>query len=278
MANGSTIKTVLKRRAKHSLMLRADITPTHQVGGVNRILTYHSVGDRTHEMNVTCEQFREQMEWLATSQNVIRVADAARGESGIAISFDDGYQDNLTNAAPVLTSLSLPATVFVVTGRLGGFLAPDEPDEVNRLMSGDEVRALDAMGVEIGAHTLSHVRLAQVSEREQLHEISESVKRLETCLGHSVAGFAYPYGSVLDYNAVSTRIVSEQGLEYALSNRYGANGADRDRWALRRIWVDASDTLDVFKAKVDGRLDRMAWMDSEVGIRARRILNRVLRT
>ena len=278
MACGSVIKTALKQRVKHSMMSRAKAAPSDRVDSVNRILTYHSVGERTHDMNVTCDQFRAQMEWLATTQSVIRVADAARGEPGIAISFDDGYRDNLTNAAPVLESLDLPATVFVVAGCLGGFLAHDEPIEANRLMSCDEIRALEAMGVEIGAHTLSHVRLAQVSEREQFHEIVESVKRLEACLGHRVSGFSYPYGSVLDYNALSIRIVREQGLEYALSNRYGANGPARDRWALRRIWVDASDTLEVFQAKVDGRLDRMAWMDSEVGIRARRVLNRVLRT
>ena len=278
MARDLAIKTALKQRVKHSMMSQAKAVPNDRADRVNRILTYHSVGERSHEMNVTCDQFRAQMEWLATTQSVIRVADAARGESGVAISFDDGYRDNLTNAAPVLESLALPATVFVVAGRLGGFLAHDEPVEVNRLMNYDEVRALDAMGVEIGAHTLSHVRLAQVSDREQFHEIVESVKRLEACLEHSVSGFAYPYGSILDYNAISTRIVSERGLEYALTNRYGPNGPDRDRWALRRIWIDASDTLEVFQAKVDGRLDRMAWMDSEVGIRARRVLNRVLRT
>jgi len=61
----------------------------------------------------------------------------------------------------------------------------------------------------------------------------------------------------------------------AVSNRYGPNPPGADRWTLRRIWIDASDSLPTFQAKVTGRLDSLALLDSGWGLRARRALNRL---
>ena len=63
----------------------------------------------------------------------------------------------------------------------------------------------------------------------------------------------------------------------ALSNQYGINRPNADPWSLRRIWMDRSDTFDSFRAKVAGRLDRLARFDSPFGIHARRFVNRFLR-
>ena len=56
----------------------------------SRILTYHSVGRRDHEMNVTPEDFRAQMRWLADHAEVPGLNEAVKGNGGIAITFDDG--------------------------------------------------------------------------------------------------------------------------------------------------------------------------------------------
>ena len=94
-------------------------------GAENRILTYHSVGERDHEMNVTPKAFREQMTWLADHFSVVSVEEALSGDGQIALTFDDGYHNNVVNAAPVLKELGLPATFFVVTGHMGGLLDLD---------------------------------------------------------------------------------------------------------------------------------------------------------
>lgn len=272
MVAGHKYKAAIKVVLKHFLMVPGKLF--RKRGG--RILTYHSVGTRDHEMNVTPGEFRVQMEWLAQYAKVVPLQVIAEGGEGVAITFDDGYRDNLLHAAPVLRALNLPATFFVVPGRLGGMLDHDWDEESSLLLSWDEVGALEQMGFEIGAHTLTHPRLSRLAVDGQQAEIFGCAKALQEALGHAVAAFAYPFGSAWDYDADSIRLVQEAGFRFAVSNRYGVNGLSLDRWALHRIWVDATDTLRTFRAKVDGRLDGLCLLDSPAGLRMRTRLNQFL--
>ncbi len=242
-------------------------------GSLPRILTYHSVGDRPHPMNVTPENFEAQMRWLAGSFRVISVADALAGVKGVAITFDDGYRDNLVNAAPVLRRLDIPATVFVVTQRMGGFLDHDRPEECARLMTWDEARAWRGLGLEVGGHTRTHARLRGMDAVDLMDEVDGCRVDLEGELGAGTYGFAYPFGSSLDYDDVAVRAVRGAGFGYGLSNRYGRVDRDRGVWEVQRIWIDDSDHLDTFRAKVDGRMDSLRLLDSRAGIKLRRALN-----
>jgi len=194
----------------------------------------------------------------------------------LAITFDDGYRDNVTNAAPVLQRLGLPATFFIVTGRMGGVMVPDEDPATGAIMTWEEVRELVRAGFDIGGHTVTHPHLARLGEEEQRREILDCARAIAEQLGQRPEAFAYPYGSVADYNEVSVRLVREAGFQYAVSNRYGANPPGCDRWTLRRIWIDGTDSLETFQAKVAGRLDAFALLDSPAGIALRRGLNRAL--
>lgn len=274
MHGGEWFKGGLKRALR-----RLAETPGPASVGRSVILTYHSVGAREHAMNVTPFAFREQMRWLTDHYRVIPLAEAVDGAEGVAITFDDGYRDNLTEAAPVLESYAVPATVFFVSGRAGGYLDHDDPcDESARLMTWGELRDLSACGWEIGGHTVRHERLSEQTEARQRAEIEGCKRAIESEIGRAVTAFAYPFGSILDFTPLTVRIVREAGYEFAVSNRYGVNGTEPDRFALRRIWIDWSDTLESFAAKVEGRLDRLAWLDSRAGAHARRWTNRLLRS
>ena len=242
----------------------------------SRILTYHSVGRRPHEMNVSASDFRLQMEWLKQCAHVISFEAAAGGEEGVAITFDDGYLDNYTNAVPVLLELDLPATFFVVAGRVGGVLDHDTNRDSSTLMSWQNIQDLQKARFEIGCHTKTHPRLAGLDRDAQNDEIAGAKGLLEQQLGREVASFAYPFGSRADYNDLSVAIAREAGYRQAASNRYGVNTPRTNRFDLRRIWVDRSDTFNTFKAKVDGRLDVLAALDSRAGTAARRLLNRLV--
>lgn len=241
----------------------------------SRILTYHSVGFRLHEMNVQPDRFREQMTWLAKHHPCITLGQAASGAHGVAITFDDGYTDNLHVAAPILRELNIPFTVFMVAGRAGGLLAHDTDLETSRIMTWDEVRAVEAGGGEVGGHTMTHARLSRLNEDEQRREIGECARVLARELGERPRPFAYPYGSAADFNETSQRLVREMGFTLAVSNRYGANTSNADLWALRRIWIDETDTLAMFQAKVDGRLDLLSALETPAALWGRRTLNRL---
>ncbi len=274
MHAGERFKGRLKRAVR-----RAAASPPQPPDTRSVILTYHSVGRRDHEMNVTPADFAEQMRWLADHREVVSIARAAEAETGVAITFDDGYRDNLTEAAPVIDRLGLVAAVFAVPGRVGGHLDHDDPaDETARLMTWDELAQLARSGWSVGGHTMTHCRLSTRDPATQRAEIFECKRAIETQLGVAAEGFAYPFGSALDYSTTSVGLAREAGFAYALTNRFGANAADGDRFELRRIWIDRSDSLTSFAAKVEGRLDRLAWLDSAAGIRARRWANRLLRS
>jgi peptidoglycan/xylan/chitin deacetylase (PgdA/CDA1 family) len=274
VASGQTAKNGLKRTLKSSFLL---LGPLFRQSGA-RILTYHSIGRRRYEMNVTPEAFAAQMAWLAAHQRVIPLEAAAAGEPGVAITFDDGYRDNLINALPILEHYGFPATLFVVSGHLGSTLPGEREPESGTLLSPDELREAAARGMSIGGHTRSHPRLSARARGQQIDEIAGCKTDLETLLDRQVTTFAYPYGSALDYTAESEEIVRETGFRLACSNRYGPVKAPDLPFALRRIWIDSTDTLKSFEDKVCGRLDGLQIQDSALGIHARRWLNRWLGT
>jgi len=242
----------------------------------SRILTYHSVGDRPHEMNTATEDFRRQMQWLADNRTLITLEKAARGATGVAVTFDDGYRDNLANAAPILCEYAVPATVFIVPGAMDGMLPHDRDPGSSRLLTWDEAIELAGLGLEIGGHTMSHARLSALTKARQQTEIEECAETIKKHIGEMPGAFAYPYGSVLDYTDLTKHLVKQCGFKYAVSNRYGVNTPGCDTFELKRIWIDASDTFESFKAKVTGQLDMLSLLDMPFFAKMRRFFNKLL--
>ena len=277
MHAGNAIKTGLKRAVRGAARLAGVVHPPRPAV---RILTYHSVGLRAHAMNVTPGEFAWQMAWLADNLPVVPLTEAVNPNAptlAVVITLDDGYADNLHNAAPILARHGLHATVFMVAGRAGGFIDAGGHSEADRLMSWEELAQWREAGCEVGAHTMTHARLSTLDEAAQRDEIIGSVALLRERLGAPVASFAYPFGSALDYDETSKRLAQEAGCALAVSNRYGPLDADSDAWQWRRIWIDATDTRASFIAKATGKLDALRMLDSRPAITARRAINRVLR-
>lgn len=94
------------------------------------ILMYHRViDDRAADpfamgLCVRRHHFEQQIAWLAKTAHVLPLNDAVERllngdplpRRAVAITFDDGYLDNLTIAAPILERYRMPATFYVVTG------------------------------------------------------------------------------------------------------------------------------------------------------------------
>ena len=87
------------------------------------ILTYHSIDDSGSPISVAPEEFRAHVRWL--SSGLVRVVPLAElvtlppEEEAVAITFDDAFQNFASVAAPLLYEHGLPATLFVVSGRVG---------------------------------------------------------------------------------------------------------------------------------------------------------------
>ena len=88
------------------------------------ILMYHRVADIPHDpfdLAVHPDRFAAHVEHLSDLGRTVPIEDVTAGHSagGVAITFDDGYADNATVAAPMLDAAQLPATWFITAGRLG---------------------------------------------------------------------------------------------------------------------------------------------------------------
>lgn len=93
------------------------------------ILLYHrvtDVGSDPWSLCVTPRHFAEHLEVLRKYTHPMRLQQLAQGlyrreraRRPVAITFDDGYADNLHNAKPLLENYDIPATAFVTTGYIG---------------------------------------------------------------------------------------------------------------------------------------------------------------
>jgi peptidoglycan/xylan/chitin deacetylase (PgdA/CDA1 family) len=115
------------------------------------ILTYHSVlppgsGLEAHESRNVVDQdvFGWQMEYLATHHRCVPLADAIRDlQAGrplppyaVAVTFDDGFRNNLRYAVPVMRRWGIPATIFLTTGYIGRGARLLWTEHVGRLLGG----------------------------------------------------------------------------------------------------------------------------------------------
>jgi len=128
---------------------------TRAVGYVRRraafpILTYHRVNDDGDPFfsALPTAVFERQMRHVARNYRVLPLEDLVerlqRGglpRNTLAITFDDGYRDNLTHAAPILSRLGLPATIFLATG----FIGTAEVPWFDRLAHGLKKSTMDAV-------------------------------------------------------------------------------------------------------------------------------------
>ena len=117
-----------------------------------------------------------------------------RPPPGLAVlTFDDGWRDALTTAAPVLRRLDVRATFFLCPGGFGNRFPHIDEDAV--VMTEDEARALHEAGMELGSHSVTHPDLRVLKNPFRLrHELVASRRAIEDLTGEPCVTFAYPSG------------------------------------------------------------------------------------
>jgi peptidoglycan/xylan/chitin deacetylase (PgdA/CDA1 family) len=161
------------------------------------ILAYHSIADdgppELRDWRITLADFQEQLQFLQQhGYRSISLEEWARCIAGkappvgrpVVITFDDGCADFLTEAAPRLEAAGFRATVFVVTGRVGAEADWDATSGPPlKLMSWDDLRALEARGFAIGSHMSAHRDLTLLSDNEIEEDGREALAALRRELG-----------------------------------------------------------------------------------------------
>ncbi len=214
------------------------------------VLLYHRVAEPVsdpHGQAVRPDTFESHLELLRREYHVAALSDLIDGLPGkswrdrtVAVSFDDGYADNLTAAAPIAARLGVPITVFVaVQPVLDGRPFPwDEREEHGRPLTREELKRLAALpGVAIGAHTMTHPRLSSIPLEDRRREMTEARARLAELTGRPVDLFAYPFGKPDDVGPETPRLAAEAGYRAAFLSQAGRIVRSSPRYLLPRLSV-----------------------------------------
>ncbi len=215
-----------------------------------RVLFYHRVADEhPNDWTISTKAFATQVRWLRQRFDLVSLAEAqvriATGRNRwptACITFDDGYAENCRFAVPLLLRYRIPFTYFVSTDFV--LRGNPFPHDVNAgcplpVNTPEQIRAMAADGVEIGAHTRSHANLGQPLARDRLiNEIDGSKRELERMLGQPVHHFAFPYGQRDNLSREAFRVAYEAGFATASSAYGGYNFPGDDPFHIRRFHAD----------------------------------------
>jgi peptidoglycan/xylan/chitin deacetylase (PgdA/CDA1 family) len=196
-------------------------------------------------LSVTPDAFATQMAYLhsvgAHTVTLAQVMAALKGGPGlpprsVVLTFDDGHDDFATQAVPIMKRYGFVGTDYVVPGFLGH----------TSYMTSDQVKQVYAEGMVIGAHTVHHVALADVSYPVAQAEIDGSKQLLEQLLGHPVLDFAYPYGS---YDPAVGNLVRLAGFRDAVTTYSSDVQYASLPFVLNRYKVGGGESLAAFAAQ-----------------------------
>lgn len=171
-----------------------------------------------YNLSITPEHFRAQLQWLKdrgyTTLTMHEVDEVLAGRRPVpvhpvALTFDDGYRDFYTTAAPLLREQGFNATNYLPTQLVGG----------KNYMSWREIVELDAEGFEMAAHSQYHVDISKATGDRARLEVFGAKADLESHLGHPVVDWAYPYGGV---SVAAAKLVREAGFWSAVTTRSGS--------------------------------------------------------
>ncbi len=270
---------------RHHRVYADDARPIYRLGVSERVLRKQLSLLRT--LGLGPVTVKEGLDWLASG----------RAGTRVAVSFDDGYADNVERALPLLQEVGGRATFYLTAGLIERRMAPwwdqldyvlaissvqqtrwetngegveldltshdARQDSLSRLLplfrlpptvqgerlaslfsalqvtgrapcelaTWEAARALEAAGMEIGAHTLSHPFLDLLDAADQEDEIRGSIDLIEQRLKRRPVGLAYPGGC---YDARSIQASRSAGLDYAVTTRAGDIHPEAPRFELRR--------------------------------------------
>lgn len=125
-------------------------------------------------------------------------------------------------------------------GAMCGVDIPAAPPAGQEALTGSELRALAAEGVEIGCHTETHPILSRVQHPDELkREIAGAKQHLEEQTGVPIHHFCYPNGRAIDINSEVLRLVRDAGFLSAVTCTWGLNTTQAERFQIRRIPFDS---------------------------------------
>ncbi len=225
------------------------------------ILMYHSIelmpkSTVMRSLHVSPRSFKIQMQLLnilgykgLSMRELTPYLEGEKTGKVVGITFDDGYRNNLINAAPILNQYNFTATCYLVSERIGSSNTWDIDKGITQcpLMTHSEIQEWISAGLDIGAHTLTHPLLEELSEQKSKKEILNCKIKLEGIFNIPIKDFCYPYGR---FNESHLTLVEKAGYRTATTMTRGRTTLESNILKLPRIPVTNRTLPHLFLAKI----------------------------
>jgi len=235
------------------------------------ILMYHMISEpkTAAEVKYACppKQFEEHLKMLLSAGfkpvSINAIAEYFSNqtplpEKSFLITFDDGFEDNYSNAFPILQRYQIPAVIYLATGLIGKtnqWMSKSTFSE-RKMLTWTQIKDMASQGIDFGSHTVSHPKLIELNDNSVSKELVESKQIIEEQLGIVCSHFAYPYGLLAES---TLELVHQAGYKTACSTRSGFNNAERDPLVLHRIEVYGDDCSWKLKQKIKFGMNDASW-------------------
>ena len=234
------------------------------------VLTYHSVGSPVAG-SVPAALFERHLELLVSLPGMPcidwqRKTGCEAFERACLVTFDDGYLDNFTKAAPLLDHYGVRAVFFITTAFVERTLDITQTFRSYKglePMSWDQIGALLEAGHSVGMHGHAHRDFGRMSVSEAAEEFERTREVFRRRLGFIPDSFAYPYGQFhhrrADFasfaGACAPRYVFTMDHRLASIDDLSPSGSYR---LIPRLRVDRQDSAAVVDQKLRGAWDYVA--------------------
>ncbi len=223
-----------RRRAAAAALALVAFVPAADAADSASILVYHRFGVADFAAtNIRLDQFEGHLETLREGgYTVLPVAEIvaavrkgrALPERTVGITIDGAYLSAYTEAWPRLRRAGFPFTLFVSTGAVErGY---------DGQMSWEQIREMQASGVEIGHQTASRLHMAANSAARNRQDIARANEHFTTALGAAPRLFAYPFGEA---SAEVQDVVRAAGFDAAFGQHSGVVHGTSDPFYLPRF-------------------------------------------
>ncbi len=219
------------------------------------IIFYHRIAETTGRDFRLCtrpENFKEHLKYLAGRFNIVSLDEMLHyiekqiypEQDTVAITFDDGYRDNYTNAFPLLGKYNATAAIFVATGFIGKEM----------MLKDSQIKEMAEAGITFGAHSVTHPCFSLLSAQQAKTQILDSKLKLEVILKKPVEYFAYPYGCEHDFTSETVGLLKEADFKCAFTTVKEKNLMGSPKFFFPRKGIP-DFSLPAFAAKMEGVFD-----------------------
>lgn len=223
------------------------------------ILMYHHIGqlpaqaDATRkDLTVSLEDFEMQVAWLKgqgfESISLRDLLNYSKGqlqlpEKPVIFTFDDGYQDALVNAVPILKKYNFAGS-FAITTQFPGIDVGN-----NQYADWQTIKQAKKAGMEIINHTQDHFdgTNPKYDEKFILRNLTDSRKDFENNLGQSLPILVYPFGR---YNQKYIGLAKQAGFEMGITTKEGKKILLDNLMEIPRIRIHGENSLEIFQERI----------------------------